>query len=270
MQFGVKLQGLGKVIDTLATLSGPQARAAYAAALNDVGFRVQSAMRQRMAAAFDRPTTYILNSVFVKKATADNLTVVIEPTYYGGKGIDPQQVLQAESFGGARRDKRSEVALRRIGVLPAGYQTAIPVQPYPGSDDGNGNLRGAFLVQLLSYFQAMGEQGYRANMTAKRKAAIHKGKQLAGPLQPGRKRMTDGRRYFVAYGKLRGGKTSHLASGIWAASGLHGVDLKPVLLFVKRGSYSVRLDMQSIALQVDTDAYLAQRMRFRIRQAAGI
>ena len=34
-----------------------------------------------------------------------------------------------------------------------------------------GSALGAFLVQLISYFQAFGEQGYRANMTGKRRAS---------------------------------------------------------------------------------------------------
>ena len=44
----------------------------------------------------------------------------------GGKGIDPQQILRAQEVGGRRHDKRSEKALRRVGILPNGYQTAIP------------------------------------------------------------------------------------------------------------------------------------------------
>ena len=104
-------------------------------------------------------------------AKPDKLSVTIEPAYMGGKGIDPQKILNAQAWGGRRHDKRSEVALRRAGILPTGYQTAIPDDarggPYPGSDDGRGNLRGAFLVQLISYFRAFGEQGYKANMSAK-------------------------------------------------------------------------------------------------------
>lgn len=108
---------------------------------------------QDLRAVFDRPTDYILRSPRVRMATAAKLSVTIEPTYIGGKGIDPQKILDAQTRGGRRRDKRSEVALKRAGILPAGYQTAIPSDdrggPYPGSDDGKGNLRGAFLVQVI-------------------------------------------------------------------------------------------------------------------------
>ena len=159
----------------MANLSGPQTRAVYAKAINDTAFEMRRAMQAEIKSVFDRPTKYIVDSPRVVRATPDKLTARIAPAYMGGKGIDPQKILQVQEFGGLRRDKRSEVALRRAGILPAGYYTAIPATPYPGSDDGRGNLRGPFIVQLLSYFQAFGEQGYKANMTDKRKRSIHKG-----------------------------------------------------------------------------------------------
>lgn len=259
MRIDLKLTGIEPVRGLMEKLSGQQIKQAYAAALNDGGFHLRRAMRKEMAAAFDRPTAYILNSVYVRRAKPDDLSVAVEPTYYGGKGVDPQRILQAQEFGGSRRDKRSEVALRRAGILPSGYQSAIPSTPFPGSDDGRGNLRGAFLVQLLTYFQTMGEQGYRANMTARRKANVHKGTKTR-----------TGRRYFVAYGHLRSGPTSHLAPGIWAASGTHDVEVRPVLMFVRVGIYEPRLSMEAVADKANVDAYIERRIRFRIRQAAGV
>src|SRR3989475_8123860 len=164
--------------------------------------RVKNSMRSEMQNVFDRPTGYVLQSVqVVKKATAGDLNALVAPTYMGGKGVDPQQILAAQEDGGRRRDKRSEKALRTAGILPIGYQTAIPATPYPGSDDGRGNLKGSTLVQLIAYFQAFGEQGYRANMTKGRMQALHqrggKGARFMGPVK--------GIRYIVAYGRLRGG-----------------------------------------------------------------
>jgi len=154
----------------------------------------------------------------------------------------------------SRADKRSESALRRAGILPRGYQTAIPREPYPGSDDGRGNLRGAFLQQLISYFQAYSEVGFKANMTDKRKRAIHKGTAK-----------TTGRRYFVSYGKLRG---QHLAAGIWAAQGTHGADVRPVLMFVRAGNYRPRISMDGIAKASGAQEHLDKRVRFRVRELA--
>ena len=286
LTIGLKLDGLDKVRKELAALTGPQMRGAYAKAINDTAFQVRREMQREMQARFDRPTSFITRSPKVFQATPDQLEATIAPTYQsalgtkGGKlGVDPQQVLQAQEMGGQRRDKRSEVALRRAGILPVGYQLAIPETPFPGSDDGNGNLRGPFLVQLISYFQAFGEQGFRSNMTDRTRQNLQRGgtkarlAKVAGP--------TLGRRYFVSYGKLRGGarttrrgesdqRAGNLAPGIWAVLGSTGAVVRPVVMFVRRGTYKPRLDLQSIATSQSTTDYLARRMRFRIREAAGV
>jgi len=287
MQLNISFTGLDSVKKHLAALSGQQFRQASANALNDTGkYRIAPDMRAQFS-VFDGVTPFIRNSPrLVEKATPEKLQATVAPTYRsdlgtkGGKiGVDPQQVLQAQEFGGQRRDKRSEVALRRAGILPAGFQLAIPATPFPGSDDGHGNLRGPFVVQLISYFQAFGEQGFRANMTDRTKANLARGgtaarlAKVAGPQL--------GRRYIVSYGKMRGGarltrkgeadqRASNLAPGIWAVLGATGATVKPVVMFVRKGTYKPRLDLQSIATSTATQDYLARRMRFQIREAAGV
>ena len=275
IQLSARVLNQAELLRQIRGLTGPQAAKAYAKALNDTGFQVRRAMQDEMRAVFDRPTDYILRSPFVRMATAAKLSVTIEPTYMGGKGIDPQKILDAQTWGGRRRDKRSEAALRRAGILPNGYQTAIPSDdrggPYPGSDDGKGNLRGPFLVQLISYFHAFGEQGYKANMSEKGYQRVHRGTKKQA-----------GRRYFVTYGKTRGGpritqkgeqddRTAHLAPGIWAASGTGGADVRPVLMFVRPGrGYQPRFDMDKVAKRADAQTYLERRIRYRLREAAGV
>lgn len=275
IQLSARVLNQAELLRQIRGLTGPQAAKAYAKALNDTGFQVRRAMQDEMRAVFDRPTDYILRSPFVRMATVAKLSVTIEPTYMGGKGIDPQKILDAQTWGGRRRDKRSEAALRRAGILPNGYQTAIPSDdrggPYPGSDDGKGNLRGPFLVQLISYFHAFGEQGYKANMSEKGYQRVHRGTKKQA-----------GRRYFVTYGKTRGGpritqkgeqddRTAHLAPGIWAASGTGGADVRPVLMFVRPGrGYQPRFDMDKVAKRADAQTYLERRIRYRLREAAGV
>ncbi|MGO4609431.1 hypothetical protein AB4142_24110 [Variovorax sp. 2RAF20] len=255
---GFNGSGLASVQQQLAKLSGQQAKQAYAEGLNDGGHHVRRGWQREMREQFDRPSDYILRSVQFRPATSERLSIDVQPTYYGGKGVDPQKILQAQEFGGARRDKRSEVALRRIGILPAGYQTAIPATPFPGSDDGRGNVRGGFLVRLLSYFQAMGEQGYRANMTDRGKARLHRGSK-------GR----EGVRFFVAYGRLRSGPTQHLAPGIWAATGTQGGVVRPVLMFVRNAAYEARISSERVAERADLEPYIERRIRYRIRKMVG-
>ena len=267
LKLDIRVENLDKVRKALDMLSGPQARQAYANAINDTAKHVQAEMRKHLQSAFDRPTEHIWKSPKYTPATPDNLSASIIPTIdsrnkpgKGGKvGVDQQKILQAQEFGGRRRDKKSEVVLRRAGILMPGWQTAIPETPFPGSDDGHGNLRGAFLQQLLSYLQAYSEQGYKANMTAKRMRSLQKGTAKQA-----------GRRYFVSYGRWRDGRSSHLAPGIWAASGTGGVDVRPVLMFVRTPSYRPRLSMERVAAQADLQNYLDRRVRFRIREAAGV
>lgn len=274
MSAGIQLSAVmlntGAVSELLRDMAGPKARGAYAKALNDAGFHVRKSMQGEMRKKFDRVTPYMEKSVYVRRATPDRLEVSIEPTYMGGKGVDPQKILQAQSFGGRRRDKRSESALRRVGILPAGYQTAIPRQPYPGSDDGRGNIKGAFLVRLISYFQAFGEQGYRANMTDRRKRNLRKQQGIGSIATKKVYKTTLGVRFFISLGGMRDNRASHLEPGIWAASGIHDVMVQPVLMFVRTGTYQPRLSMDDVNKAADTQNYLDRRVRFRIREAAGV
>lgn len=264
LQISVRVENLDRVRDALARLSGEQAKQAYADAINDAGHKARVKMKAELSSSFDRVTPFVGNSPKLFKATPERLQASVAPTIdsrnrpgTGGKvGVDPQDVLQAQEFGGRRRDKKSEKALRRAGILPAGWQTAIPSTPYPGSDDGRGNLRGAFVQQLLSYLQAYSEQGFKGNMTGRRKAAIHKGTAKQ-----------EGRRYFVSLGRYRDA-TRHLAPGIWAASGLHGVVLRPVLMFVRPGTYKPLISMERIAKDADLQDYLDKRVRYRVRDLA--
>lgn len=271
-----KVEGAEKLQRAMAAISGPRLNQAISEGINMGAGRAKNAMRAEMQSVFDRPTPYALNAVQVhKKATPERLEAMVAPTYMGGKGVDPQKFLEAQEEGGRRQDKRSEVALRRAGILPRGYQTAIPATPFVGSDDGRGNLRGAFLVQLLAYFQAFGEQGAHANMKAKRKQAIHlrggKSAKFVGPVR--------GHRFFVAYGSARGGarwtakgdndrRASSLAPGIWAATGTGGVDVRPVLMFVKTASYTPRISLEQVRQRSGVDELVPKWIRGRIYEAA--
>lgn len=270
MKLSLEIKGVDSVRKHLDKISGEGLRQATAKALNDVAFKVRAEMQAEMGRVFDRPTPYILRSVQVKRATPANLMAEVAPTYMGGKGVDPQKILAAEVAGGRRRDKRSEVALRRVGLLPKGYVTVIPRTPFPGSDDGRGNLRGPFLVQLLSYLNAFSEQGYRANMTDKRR------NKLAGRYvtQSGYKAI-GGVVYFVSPVGEKGindmkNKSRHLAPGVWARSGIHGYIVRPVLMFVPAPRYAAILSMEKIARSNTVQSTFETRLRYQIRKAASV
>lgn len=281
MQLNTNIVGVDRVRKQLEALSDLQIREAGAKALNDAAFQLRRDMQAHIRSTFDRVTPWIERSPKVIMATADKLEVSILPTYRsdagttGGKvGVDPQQVLQAQEYGGRRADKRSEVRLRRAGILPTGYQTAIPSTPFPGSDDGRGNIRGPFLTQLLSYLQTFGDAGYRANMGKAALKRMHerggKANSFVGPVR--------GRRYIVAYGGLRGGarqtqkgefdqRMANLPAGIWAVQGTGGVDVRPVLMFVRQGNYRPLLRLQGLRNEAERAEYLGRRLRYHIRSS---
>lgn len=275
MQFDVQAENLGAVADLLAKMSGEQMRQAHAAALNDVAFQIRRDMQAEMASVFDRPTPFITRAPKVFAARPDKLSVAILPTMHsentwssGGKvGVDPQDVLQAQEWGGIRRDKKSEAVLRRAGLLPAGYQTAIPRQPFPGSTDAYGNISGKFMQQLLSYLQAYSEQGYKANMGARKKRGFEGGRNYSN-LRTRKTHVERDRRFFVVQPHRSG--TTHLAPGVWAASGTHGVIVQPVLMFVRAGTYTPRLSMERIAQRTDRAEYFERRLRYQIRKLMGL
>lgn len=222
---------------------GKQARYAAMKALNETAKEVQQGVKTEIGRVFDRPTPYIVSSIRITSwANRDKLEAVIEPKYMGGKGVEPTKVLKAEIFGGPRRLKKSEVALQRAGILPAGYVT-VPGAAAPL--DAFGNVKGSFIVQLLSYFAAFSEQGYRANMTAKRKGQLAKRGVTAGGF-----RTIGGVEYFVSRGKLRSGPTQHLHPGIWSRSGIHGSTVKPILMFVRQANYKPRLDVHRLSEKI--------------------
>ena len=260
----VKIKGLDSIKRKLNRLANSDIPKAATDALNDTAFVARRAMQDEMRRVFDRVTPYVIRSVQVKKATEQNLVATVAPTYMGGKGVDPQNILAAEVSGGKRNLKRSEKALEAVGILPKGWHTVIPKNPFPGSDDGRGNIRGPFMVRLLSYFHAFGEQGYSMNMTEKTRKRVHK----VGRSEGGYKTI-NGVMFFVSYGGMRSDRAAskHLHPGIWAKTGIHGVNVRPVLLFIKRTPrYHPRLIMHEVARKANIQQVFEKRLRYRLRR----
>lgn len=275
----IEIHGLESVRKQLQALSGTQFEAAAAKTLNMVAGRVAKEMKAEMGRVFDKPTRYTLQSVQWKPAKVGQLGIEIAPTYFGGKGIDPQQFLKAEAFGGRRNDKRAEVALRRVRILPNGMQMVIPKTPFPGSVDAYGNLKGSFIVHLISYFQAFGEQGYRANMTQRRKDKLADRSAYSSLYNKRQYTGARGVEYFVVNnsGQMAGvsdmaHRTGHLQPGIWAKSGRHGATgihrLWPVVIFAKTGTYKPRLSMERILRQSQAQELFTKWLRGNIKDAA--
>ncbi len=255
-------------LDALARQLDDKARRqlpfATAKALTRTAYDIRAETLREMGAKFDRPTPYTLRSMQVEIATKGYPVATVGLRIdTPGKGTPWNKALAHQFTGGGRAWKRFEQALFRAGVLPKGM-AAVPGGGAPL--DAYGNLQRGLITQLLAYFSAFGEQGYRANMTDRRRAKLAN----QGLSAQGFKRI-NGVVYFISRGKgwqlgaRRGwvnGREQHLPPGIWAKTGTHGADLKPVILFVRRPVYQPRIDLRRIGARV-----IGQRFERHLREA---
>lgn len=226
-----------------------------------------SELRQQVTARLDRPTRYAVNMIYPLEgnqnsrevtanglrspyASRDNLNAsfgITESRMIQKNGTaSPADVLYHLLAGGNPRLTRYEQAFRKIGML-ALNEEIVPAKNLAELDQ-YGNIPRSLITKLLAYFGGFTEMGYRANMTDKGRARLAK---VTGPSSKGKKKSPyvkiNGVVYFYSMGS---GRTNHLARGIWAKSGTHGIVLRPIMLFVRRTTYSRKLDIRSIAARV--------------------
>jgi hypothetical protein len=228
-----------------------QATFAMAKSLTEVASLSKDELKRVMSAELDRPTPFTLNSLFVKAAKRDNLVSVVgvkdrSMAKTAGAAAD---VLKQQFFGGGRNYKRMEGAFRRNGMLKGDMQVV------PGGAaalDAYGNIKKGLIIQLISYFGAFGEQGYRANATPESKKRRAKIGKVPDRKDTNRKyKSINGVVYFYSPGPgMVNGRPQHLPAGIWQKKGIHGVDVSPVLLFVQPGKYQQKIDIQAITAKV--------------------
>jgi len=185
---------------------------ALSLAMNRTINGVEADNKRYMARAIDRPTRFTLNSQRKVYSNKRSLNAAIGFREFAGKGVAAGKYLRGPVFGGGRRTKKFEVAMRRRGLLAGGKF----VVPAPGVRlNAYGNLTGRRYQQILSDLQAHGEVGYQANRTARSTA---------------RNRNYRVRRYFVP---KPGGR---LRDGVWERSGASG-RIKPVLIAIGSPRY---------------------------------
>jgi hypothetical protein len=238
MEISVKFEGLKELTKNMDDLAKRQVPYATAKALTKTAQDIKAEELREVQRTIDRPTPYAINSLRVDPATKNKLeaTVRFKDKSDAGKGNPAANFMLPQAEGGKRNIKRFESALQRIGVLPQGMYI-VPGEACPL--DAYGNIPGSFIVQILSYFRAFGEQGYRANITDKRKAALAKGSK--------RKR-TMGYEYFVSYGKGTWSGRQHLPAGIYKRVAFaRGNAIKPIMMFVKEPTYQKRFPFYEIA-----------------------
>lgn len=231
-------------------------QAAYAGmlSLNDAAFIVKGETSKDMGYKFVSPTPWVMKGLYVKQATKSQLTATVGVNDANtSRGKRPQiNTLRQHYSGGRRTLKAFEIAFQRIGLMPSGWFAVTGSgAKYIGAVDDYGNLRKAFIIQLIAYFNAFKDQGKgrRKNMTDKARA------KMAGVETVDGLKRIGGVVFFVSRGKAGGPHEQHLAPGIWAKSGTHGRIVRPIIMFVSSANYSQRIDMPENAHRVMNEEY---------------
>jgi hypothetical protein len=110
------------------------------------------------------PTPFTRNSTFVKFASPRKLESSVGFKDFASKGTPAAKYLQPIVAGEPRRAKRSEISLRRAGILRPG-EFIVPTGVHPLRLNQYGNLSGATYTQVLSRLRALGESGYSGNVS---------------------------------------------------------------------------------------------------------
>lgn len=245
----VKIEGLEELKRKVADMHQRQVPFAASRAINEMAKRTQDKTYEELS-KLDRLTAYTMRALGIKRSTKADLTAIvgIKGSAPGlgydapGKGTPWERALGHHFDAGNRHWKKFEAALMSMGVLPAGL-VAVPPRDssWAVTLDQYGNIPPSMIRLLLSYFNAAEMTlGYKANMSDKRRAKLHNiGRNASGY------KVINGVMYFAVPRKSP--KTHNLHPGIWAKRGTHGVDLAPVMLFVRRAIYKRRIDLQRIA-----------------------
>ncbi|AOZ05954.1 hypothetical protein [Cupriavidus malaysiensis] len=239
-----------------AKLHQDQMPFATARALTKTQQLVKANIEAEMPRVFDNPTRYTLNSLYLQPATKQDLSARVWFKDVDSGGRASTKFLGPEVYGGERRYKAFDRALQAAGIMPAGMVAV------PGSAvelDEHGNVPPALIVQILSYFNAFPQKGYRANMTQRRRDNLARGKSGVRGFTYFALARPEGKLPAGIYRRMDYGADKRIAH-------LQHGGAKPMFLFVSLPSYRVRLDFHGIAQRV-TEAEFPRLMVEYFEQA---
>jgi hypothetical protein len=216
---------------------GKQGRFAAAVALTQTAKKdVQPGIRREMQRTFDRPTSYTLNSTFLKPATKVDLEarVWLKDRSAAGKGTPADRYLAPQIYGGQRHQKGMERLLQMGGLMPAGW-VAVPAA---GAQlDGNGNVKRSQIVQILSQLKLQRGAGFES--------------RASGSGRSNRTIAKQGVTYFALPVARRG-----LAPGIYLKRKAgRGKSILPVFVFAAKATYRPILKFFEVGEQIARSAF---------------
>ncbi len=243
--FSVK-SDLEDTVSQWARIAGDQMPFATAVALTRTAKAAKEEVERQLPSLIDRPTPYTMRGFRLYPATKTKLLAEVDFRPAFGRGTSARDYLSPLVYGGERKLKAFERSLQRTGLLPSGY-AAVPGSA--AKTDAYGNMSRGQIVQIVAYFKAFGQQGYSANTTDKRRAAMARGSKRTG---------ARGISYFI--GRPGGGR---MPLGVWQKTsfGAAGSAIKPIIIFVSLPTYRQQLDVPGIAKRVIAERFADELRR---------
>lgn len=199
-------------------------------ALNRTAEWAQTDVVRDMRKGFDRPVPFTLRSLRVYHASTANLTATL---WFRQRSADADKLwAMPQIAGGDRSLKPMELRLQAIGILPKGW-LIVPGAAAPM--DAYGNMSAGEISRILNVLGSYTEAGYnKAN--DKTRTRLRKGNA---------KKNQYGFEYWV--NPVGAGRRPHLLPGVYRrVYTSFGTSLKPMMIFVSRARYRMRLDFFGI------------------------
>lgn len=227
-------------------LAKDQVPFATALALTRTAQRAKEGLKREIARSFDRPRSFTLNAMVVKRATKQNLNAEVKVKDNAFSGRSAVNWFNPEVYGGGRHYKGFELLLQRNGKMPSGWY-AIPARNAPL--DQYGNISGSLLNKILSQLGARRDSS--SNESRKLKASRNRRRQSG--------------RYFAVWPG-----ESHLPPGIYErASFGSGGALRMVFLYTSKApAYKPRYKFYEVGQQLARE-YFPQEFRKAAAVAMG-
>lgn len=275
--------------EALPALVARQTAFAAMRTANDLAFAIKEEVDTEFQSKFHKPTPFTMSAIKVVKGPKDPRETVNYAGYtmrqprtsfgaYVGlkqEGMPDRYSKMAKAYpdfnftydeawlrtlshqfgGGMRRYKSMEGLLLKKGLIKPGYY----VVPGAGCPlDQYDNPQRGFVIQMLTYFDAMRDVGVRSNMGEKGRQRFNKSlsKKMGGAFST---------EFFLSGGPsgavpgmdmVKGrGNPNKLPAGIWQRfnstnSVTGGSFVRPIFLFVKATSYQRRIDFASLATSI--------------------
>jgi hypothetical protein len=130
-----------------SSLEKKQLPFAMTLAINYTARDMANALKGEIRRTYDRPKTFTVEGVFIRGAKVGQINAVIYLRDEAVKGTPPVKYLAPTVYGGHRRVKRFERALRATGAI-RGDEVAVPA--IGAKVDQYGNVPSGTIVQMLS------------------------------------------------------------------------------------------------------------------------